>query len=39
MLENGEVLEYDDLEKLRNDPTSHFGGMLSKADAINESLK
>ena len=39
MLEQGEVLEFDDLDKLKGNSESHFGKMLKKSDEINESLK
>ena len=38
VLEKGEVLEYGSVEKLKNNSDSHFGGMLSKADEIQEAL-
>ena len=39
VLEQGEVLEFDDLDNLRGNENSHFGKMLMKTEQINESLK
>lgn len=39
VLDKGEILEYDSIENLKNDPSSHFGEMLLKADEIAEALK
>lgn len=34
-LENGTVAEFDDLEKLRNDPDSHFSKMIASIETLN----
>ena len=38
VLDQGNILEFGDLETLRNDPNSHFGQMLTKADELTQHL-
>ena len=37
-LEQGEVLEFDDLSKLAEDPNSHFAQMLAKSEELTQNL-
>lgn len=37
-LDQGQVIEFDDLQKLVSDPESHFGQMLAKAEELSQNL-
>ena len=39
VLDQGEILEYDDLKNLKGNEKSHFGRMLMKSDEIAASLQ
>ena len=39
VLDDGKVLEFDDLQNLKGNEKSHFGKMLMKSDEIQASLK
>lgn len=39
VLGEGQVIEYDDISRLKEDPNSHFYQMLSKQEEIESSLK
>lgn len=38
VLDQGSLLEFDELEVLKNDPESHFGGMLKKTEDVQAAL-